>query len=210
MPPEAAAHDLVQLAQAGDMAALATLYDQHFGLIFRYLRARLGDRHAVEDLTGEVFQRMLAALPNYRAQGLPFRAWLFRIAHNLLVDHYRQAGRGVLVEWQDTPHTVDHGADPAAGIEQRLTLEQTYRALGALDDHQREVVTLRFLSGLSLREPALAALDDHQREVVTLRFLSGLSLRETALALGKSEEAIKALQRRGLAALRRALAGAQE
>ncbi len=184
MPPEAAAHDLVQLAQAGDMAALATLYDQHFGLIFRYLRARLGDRHAVEDLTGEVFQRMLAALPNYRAQGLPFRAWLFRIAHNLLVDHYRQAGRGVLVEWQDTHHTVDHGADPAAGIEQRLTLEQTYRAL--------------------------AALDDHQREVVTLRFLSGLSLRETALAVGKSEEAIKALQRRGLAALRLALAGAQE
>jgi RNA polymerase sigma-70 factor (ECF subfamily) len=179
--PEPASPDLVHLAQEGDMAALGTLYDQHHGLIYRYLRARLGDQHTAEDLTGEVFQRMLAGLPSYRAQGLPFRAWLFRIAHNLLVDHYRRAGRGLQVEWQDSARTVDVGADPAHQVEHTLTLEHAYRAL--------------------------AALDDHQREVVTLRFLSGLSLRETALALGKSEDAIKALQRRGLAALRLALAG---
>lgn len=178
---EPSGHELVYRAQQGDMAALAALYDQHYGLIFRYLRARLGDREAVEDLTGEVFQRMLTALPKYRAQGLPFRAWLFRIAHNLLVDHYRQLGRRVTVEWEDTAETADPGADPATQIEQTLTLAQAYRAL--------------------------AELDDHQRVVVTLRFLSGLSLRETALALGKSEDAVKALQRRGLAALRLALAG---
>jgi RNA polymerase sigma-70 factor, ECF subfamily len=176
---EPTAQDQVRLAQEGDVVALAALYDEHYGLIFGYLRARLGDRHAVEDLTGEVFQRMLTALPNYRAQGLPFRAWLFRIAHNLLVDHYRQLGRAVVVEWQDTAQSADPGADPAAGIERTLTLEQTYRAL--------------------------AGLDDHQREVVTMRFLSGLSVRDTALALGKSEDAVKALQRRGLAALRLAL-----
>jgi RNA polymerase sigma-70 factor, ECF subfamily len=182
--PEPATHDLVCLAQEGDMVALTALYDQHYPLIFRYLRARLGDRHAVEDLTGEVFQRMLSALHGYRPQGLPFRAWLFRIAHNLLIDHYRRDGRGVVVEWDEAAQPIDHSTDPAARIEQTLTLEQTYRAL--------------------------AELDDHQRDVVTLRFLSGLSLRETALALGKSEDAIKALQRRGLAALRLALSGATE
>jgi RNA polymerase sigma-70 factor (ECF subfamily) len=174
-----AAQDQVHLAQQGDMVALAALYDQHYPLIFGYLRARLGDRHAVEDLTGEVFQRMLAALPAYRAHGLPFRAWLFRIAHNLLVDHYRQAGRTVPVEWLETGRAADPSGDPAAVIERTLTLEQTLRAL--------------------------VGLEDLQRDVVTLRFLSGLSLRETALALGKSEDAVKALQRRGLAALRRAL-----
>jgi RNA polymerase sigma-70 factor (ECF subfamily) len=79
---------VVTRAQQGDSAALAALYDQHYSLIYGYLRARLGDRHAVEDLTGEVFQRMLTGLAAYRPQGLPFRAWLVRIAHNLLVDHY--------------------------------------------------------------------------------------------------------------------------
>jgi RNA polymerase sigma-70 factor (ECF subfamily) len=182
--PETASHDLVRLAQAGDPTALGALYDQHYAPIYRYLRARLGDQHAVEDLTGEVFQRMLSALPGYRAQGLPFRAWLFRIAHNLLVDYYRRAGSRVVVAWDDAPQQADLLADPATQIEQTLTLEETYRAL--------------------------AALDDHQREVVTLRFLGGLSLHETALALGKSEDAIKALQRRGLAVLRLALTSQQE
>jgi RNA polymerase sigma-70 factor (ECF subfamily) len=168
---------VVTRAQQGDSAALAALYDQHYGLIYGYLRARLGDRQAVEDLTGEVFQRMLTGLAAYRPQGLPFRAWLVRIAHNLLVDHYRRAGRGLVVEWDERLPAAS--PDPTHEAEHNLTLEQVYRVL--------------------------AGLDEHQREAVTLRFLSGLSLRETALALGKTETAIKALQRRGLAALRQAL-----
>jgi RNA polymerase sigma-70 factor, ECF subfamily len=177
-------YELVLLAQKGNMAALAALYDQHYGLIFRYLRAHLGDRHAVEDLTGDVFQRMLAGLAGYRAQGVPFRAWLFRIAHNLLIDHYRRAGRAVVVEWDDSLPAVDTGADPASRVEQTLAIEKVYRAL--------------------------AGLDAHQREAVTLRFIGELSVRETALALGKSEHAVKALQRRGLAALRLALGDGRE
>lgn len=176
---EPASHEVVVRAQAGDQPALAALYDQHFGLIFRYLRARLGDRQSVEDLTGEVFQRMLTGLAGYRAQGLPFRAWLFRIARNVLIDHYRRVGARAVVEWDDSTVGADRGADPASQVEQTLVIEQVYRAL--------------------------AQLDDHQREAVTLRFLSGLSLRETAHALGKSEDAVKALQRRGLAALRQVL-----
>lgn len=168
---------IVMRAQRGDSAALAALYDQHHRLIYGYLRARLGDRQAVEDLTGEVFQRMLTGLAGYRPQGLPFRAWLVRIAHNLLVDHYRRAGRGLVVEWDERLPAA--GPDPTHEAEHNLTLERVYRAL--------------------------AGLDDQQREAVSLRFLSGLSLRETALALGKTENAVKALQRRGLAALRLAL-----
>jgi RNA polymerase sigma-70 factor (ECF subfamily) len=175
--------DLVRQAQTGDSDALAALYDAHYSAIYRYLRARLGDQLAAEDLTGEVFKRMLVALPNYRALGLPFRPWLFRIAHNLLVDLYRRRGQEVQVDWQASEDLAGHGPDLAAAAEQGLLFD-------------------RVLSVLSRIEPA-------QREVVSLRFLSGLSVRETALAVLKSEDAVKALQRRGLAALRRELAGDQ-
>ena len=178
-PAESASPELIARAQRGDLPALTTLYDQHHNQIYRYLRARLGDVRAAEDLTGEVFQRMLTSLAGYRPQGLPFRAWLFRIAHNLLVDHYRRAGKRLTVEWDERMPLPDHSADPADRTEHNLVVEQVQRAM--------------------------ARLEDGQRETLMLRFLSGLSLRETALTLGKSEEAVKALQRRGLAALRRAL-----
>src|SRR5574341_277821 len=168
--------DLVVRAQRGNVEAIGALYDLHYQAVFRYFKVRLGDQLAAEDLTGEVFRRMLTGLPQYRAIGLPFRAWLFRIAHNLLVDFYRQESGPVLVSLQQTENQPQSEAEPASVIEQQSTLEQAYRAL--------------------------AELDSLQREVLTLRFLSGLSLRETALALNKSEDAVKALQRRGLMALR--------
>ncbi|MGQ0600154.1 MAG: RNA polymerase sigma factor [Anaerolineales bacterium] len=169
---------LVVRAQRGDVDAIGALYDQHQNAIFRYLWARLGERQLAEDLTGDVFMRMLGALPNYRPTA-PFRAWLYRIARNLLVDHYRKHAQ--------TPLSLQHAeaqaapeADPVTLAQHTLTVERLHRAL--------------------------AQLDEAQREVVTLRFLSGLSLQETAAALEKTEAAIKALQHRGLAALRQALA----
>ena len=168
--------DLVALAQRGDMDAIGALYDQHYEAVFRYLCSRAGDRQLAQDLTGDVFKRMLTGLPQYRQRGLPFRAWLFRIAHNLLTDHYRKESGHVSVMLDETERQGGGEADPAAVVEQKLMFEQAYRAL--------------------------AELGDLQRQVLTLRFLSGLSLREVALALGKTEDAVKALQRRGLAALR--------
>jgi RNA polymerase sigma-70 factor, ECF subfamily len=171
--------ELVALAQRGVEKALGALYDAHSQAVFRYFKARLGNQQAAEDLTGEVFRRMLTGLPQYRAVGLPFRAWLFRIAHNLLVDYYRQEGNSTLVPLQQAEQQMDED-DPASVAERKLTFEQACRVV--------------------------AELDLSQREVLTLRFLSGLSLHETALALNKSEDAVKALQRRGLMALRLTLA----
>ena len=89
---DAHSQELVSRAQRGDADAAGQLYDRHSDAIFRYLWARLGDRLLAEDLTGEVFLRMLGALANYRALAVPFRAWLYRIARNLLVDQARKAG----------------------------------------------------------------------------------------------------------------------
>jgi len=174
--PDTSSPDLVVLAQRGEADAIGALYDMHYQAIFRYFRARVGDRQLAEDLTGDVFRRMLTGLPQYRPMGLPFWAWLFRIAHNLLIDHYRKESGHVSVMLDETERQARGGDDPASIVEQNLTLEHAYRTL--------------------------AELDPPQRDVLTLRFLSGLSLKEVALALGKTEDAVKALQRRGLAALR--------
>ncbi len=173
---EPADSDLVVLAQRGDTEALGALYDQHYLAIYRYLRARVGDPQLAEDMAGDVFRRMLTGLSQYRPAGLPFGAWLFRIAHNLLVDHYRQEDRRMSVGLHETDHQAKSGEDPAAIVEGQLTLEQACRAL--------------------------AELDAPLRDVLELRFLGGLSLREAALALNRTEDSVKALQRRGLAALR--------
>src|SRR5512136_3149614 len=131
--------ELITLAQRGEVNAIGRLYDRHRERIFRYLWIRLDDRQLAEDMTGDVFMRMLAALPRYRMQGLPFRAWLYRIAHNLLVDYFRKMNHQATapldaVEGQGTED------DPARTIEQLLLSERLQAALMRLEPTQGEVV----------------------------------------------------------------------
>ncbi len=175
--------ELIIRAQQGEVNAIGQLYDRHRESIFRYLWVRLDDRQLAEDLTGDVFMRMLDALPRYHMKGLPFRAWLYRIAHNLLIDHARKMNHHSTV-------TLDAAEDIGTDDEPDQTLEQ-----------------LQLTERL---QTALLNLEPTQSEVLTLRFLAGLSLQETALTLGKTEAAIKALQYRGLSGLRRILAPSEE
>ena len=171
--------ELVGCAQAGDVNAVGELYDRHHIHIFRYVWSRVQDHRLAEDLTGEIFAHMVASLPGYRPLGVPFRAWLYRIAHNLVVDHYRKQSSHVLVPLHCAEGLSADGGNPAAIVEHRLTMERVRQAL--------------------------AGLDPAQREVVALRFLVGLPLQEVALTLGKTITAVKSLQHRGLVVLRGAL-----
>jgi RNA polymerase sigma-70 factor (ECF subfamily) len=177
--PDVSDVDLVKQAQRGDMDAIGTLYDRHHTSIFGYLWSRVWDQQLAEDLTGEVFIRMIGALPDYRSGETPFRAWLYRIAHNLMVDHVRKHSR-----WQFVPlyHAEGRNAernDPTVIVQQRLTMGRV--------------------------KAALSEIDPAQQDVIALRFLLGLSLNEVAAVLNKSVAAIKSLQHRGLVALREAL-----
>ena len=169
---------LVAQAQQGDQMAFATLYEQYRPLVYRFLRRRLdGSDETVEDLTEDVFVKLYEKLDRYVERGLPFTAWLYRIAHNRLVDYVRTLPR--------------HAAQPldvVADIPEHQTGSE-YRSV--LD---RETL-----------EPALARLTAEQRKAVELRFLQGMSVAETAAAMGRSEEAVKKLQARALANLRRSL-----
>lgn len=167
---------LVKRAQNGDVAAVADLYDAHHQSIFRYVWSRVGDKQLAEDLTGEIFTRMVTGLPAYRTSHVPFHAWLYRIARNLIVDYHRsQNGRVVApLDAVESPSSDDEL--PGQIVEKQLVQER-----------------LRL---------ALAWIDPAQQEVVVLRFIAGLSLAETAQTLDKSVPAVKSLQYRGLTALR--------
>jgi RNA polymerase sigma-70 factor, ECF subfamily len=169
---------LVARAQAGDQEAFATLYEQYRPLVYRFLRPRLdGADETVEDLTEDVFVKLYEKLDRYVERGLPFTAWLYRISHNQLVDYVRTLPR----------HTAQP-LDLIADVPEHQTGSE-YRSV--LD---RETL-----------EPAMARLTAEQRQAVELRFLKGMSVAETAAQMGRSEEAVKKLQARALANLRRSL-----
>lgn len=158
--------------QRENLPAAEELYVQHHEHIFRFIWSRVHDAPLAEDLTGEVFTRMVVSLPNYRDRSLPFRAWLYQIARNLIIDHYRKEGSAQSLKDVANANAVS----PEENAEVALTLERVQRALEKVD-------------------PA-------QREVVELRFLAELSLEEVASVMDKSVAAVKALQHRGLASLR--------
>ncbi|MBI4233436.1 MAG: sigma-70 family RNA polymerase sigma factor [Chloroflexi bacterium] len=170
---------LAREAQKGDDGAFAQIYELFFDRIHRYLVVRIGDPAEAEDLTQEVFLRAMEGLGGYRWQGKPFAAWLFRIAHNLMVDRFRRRER----------------AGPSVPLESALDLPAQEDVAG------RAVVNMdvQHLQG------ALARLTELQRQAVLLRFIAGLSLEETAQVMGKNENAIKALQHAALQSLRRLL-----
>jgi RNA polymerase sigma-70 factor (ECF subfamily) len=167
---------LVERAQRGDRSALEELYLLHFDRIYSYLHMSVGNRHDAEDLTTQTFVRMLEAIGRFRWQSAPFSAWLFRIAHNLAIDHFR-AGWRVRAE-EDVPEP--RGAEESSAEDQAL---DSLGDAGMLD--------------------LIARLSAEQRQVLTLKFMFGFANGEVAGILGKSEGAVKSLQHRALALLQK-------
>lgn len=172
--------ELVRNAQKGDVNAIGELYQRHRTGIFRYAWLQVHDQQAAEDLTSEIFMRMIANLSQYKTADVPFAAWLYRIARNLLVDHHRREKYRMTIPIDQLENSQRGSRDPVVTlVESRLTAEQL--------------------------EQTMAQLDEHQREVLRLRFLVGLPLEDVARVIEKTVAATKSIQHRGLAALRVAL-----
>ena len=171
--------EVVCRAAKGDGKAFASLYEEYFDRIYRYLYLRLENQSDAEDLTQEVFVKALEAIRGYRWRGLPFASWLFRIAHNLMIDLIRKEGKVSQEAGEETPAGSE--ADPAAIAERNLEVA-------------------RLMDNLEKLSPA-------QKEVLSLRFGAGLSIAEVARLLGKSPGTVKALQYNGIVALRKRLTG---
>ena len=169
---------LIRRAQALDPGALAELYDRHFDGIYRYLFTRLRHQADAEDFTEQVFLKMVDSIQRYRPRGVAFSSWLYRIAHNLLVDRYRRAGREA-VELTERVQDARPQADPA-------TLAQN-------SEDRRHLVA------------ALRRLTPEQQRVITMRFIDNLDVDEIAHLMRRRPGAIHSMQHRALASLYRFL-----
>ena len=129
---------------------LASLYEEYYDKIARYIFVRLGDQAEAEDLSSEVFLKALRSLDSYKERGIAMRAWLFKIAHNLVIDHFRKAAKYKTVPI-DTVQ-IAAGEDPLQTAETNIEIEKVTRAMEQLTREQREVLELRFFGGLTSKE----------------------------------------------------------
>jgi RNA polymerase sigma-70 factor (ECF subfamily) len=171
---------LIQEARRGSRDAFGLLYERHRTTIARYVSARIRDLGEAEDLTEAIFESAWRAMGRYREQGVPFLAWLYRLAHNRVVDHYRALRPTVTL----IPEVHESVEDESAPLDLNIDSADLLKALNLLTDDQRDVIILRFVQGMSGRE--------------------------VAQTLDKREDAVRALQFRALATLRRILAGEAE
>ena len=168
--------DLVARGQEGDRDALEELYLIHFDRIYSYLHVSVGNRHDAEDLTTQTFLKMLEKIGTFRWQSAPFSAWLFRIAHNLAMDHFRSRRR-----WQPEEEVPEPpgDAEPSA-----------------------ELVAMKTIGRESMLK-LIERLSPEQQQVLTLKFVFNLPNAEVATILDKTEGAIKSLQHRALVSLQK-------
>ena len=156
---------------------LSSLYEEYYDKIARYAYLRIGDKAEAEDLAGEVFLRALESLKSYKERGVPMQSWLFRIAHNLVVDYLRKRQKRKTVPIDDVQ--IESGMNPAMVVENKIEMERVTKAMGQLTQQQREVLGLRFFGGLTSEE--------------------------TGRALNKSDGAVREMQRAAIEKLRKLL-----
>jgi len=168
---------LVRRAQQQDKEAFAQLYEVNFNKIYRYVVIRIGNKTEAEDVAQQVFLNALRSISSFKWKGAPFSAWLFRIAHNLVVDYFRKEKKRATTPLDESLASSDD--NPQLMSEHRLDIEQLISATKRLTGAQREVISLRFTSELSIAE--------------------------VAKIMGKNEGAVKALQHSAIVALRKTL-----
>jgi RNA polymerase sigma-70 factor (ECF subfamily) len=167
---------------AGQMEAnLAGLYDEYYDKIARYAYARIGNKAEAEDIAGEVFLRALDSLKSYEERGLPMQAWLFRIAHNMVVDYYRRMPQRPMLAVNE--RSLESGDNPISIAERSIEMQRVRQAMQQLSQDQRDVVELRFFGGLTSKE--------------------------AGVVLNKSDGAVREMQRAAVEKLRKILLEAE-
>jgi len=173
---------LIEAAQQ-DPAHFADLYEINFDRVYAYVVKRVGNRAETEDVTSEVFHQALANLKRFEWRGIPFAAWLFRIAANLIADRWQRSGREV--------------ADDAGQIES-AQIKSGKLSPAEIEEVERRATLFRLVDTLPVE----------QRRVVVLRFVEQKSIKEVAREVRKTEGAVKQLQFRALSSLRARMEGA--
>lgn len=179
-PTNLTERELVDRARAGDRDAIGGLYDLYLTPVYRYVLARVGGPSEAEDVTEEVFLKVIEYIGRFEWQeNVPFSAWLYRIARNLVISHHRKHGGRPPNVSTDDIDVEDAQPGPESLVEQKLTTREIFAACEQLSKPQREIIAMRFGAGMSVRE--------------------------TAEALGKSENNVKVQQHKAIAKLQKLL-----
>jgi len=157
---------------------LAGLYTEYYDKIAHYASCHVGSKTDAEDIAGEVFLKALESLGSYEKRGIPMQAWLFKIAHNLVVDYLRKMSKRKVVDIESITVTSDESPEMAAEV--NIEIDRVKKAMGLLTQEQRQVLSLRFLGELTSKE--------------------------TAAIMGKSDGAVREMQRAATVKLRELLA----
>jgi RNA polymerase sigma-70 factor, ECF subfamily len=168
---------LLESAAGFDEKALGEIYDRYEVRIYSYIYRRTGNESLAEDLTAQVFLKMLEAIRNDKGWRSSFSGWLYRIAHNAVIDYYRQRDRQQQVSLEDTLTTTASDHNPVVMAEASLDAERLRTAISRLTEEQAEVVTLRFLEGYSISEVALM-LDKTEGSIKALQYRAVTTLRQ--------------------------------
>ncbi len=168
---------LVQRASEGDGEAFGKLYDRYLDVVYRYVYYKVGNAAEAEDLTSQLFMKAWEAMPRYQWREIPFSHWLMRLARNAVIDHYRTR-------------------KPRGELDETLVSQEP--------DPQGAYLRGEEMRGL---EAALRRLPEEQRSLLVLRFVEGMDYAEVAAILGKNAGALRVMQHRALAALRRIMDG---
>jgi RNA polymerase sigma-70 factor, ECF subfamily len=179
---EAEERRLIEAAQS-DPARFADVYENYFALVYAYIARRLRNRAETEDLTADVFRKALASLPRFKWRGVPFAAWLFRIASNMIADRSKRVAKEV---------SLDESGATAPGGNAQISKSAASSQQKDLEDSERRALLFRLVDELA----------EDQGRVLVMRFAEEKSIREIAGALGRTEGAVKQLQFRALGNLR--------
>jgi RNA polymerase sigma-70 factor (ECF subfamily) len=170
-------NQLIERARQGEADAFAEIYRRFQPAVFRYVRFRVSDENTAEDLTAAVFERMVEKIDTFSYRGRPILAWLYTIARNAVIDHHRRSGYITTLPLKEG--LVHHDQHVEGHAERRIFQEK----LSAVMQY----------------------LTEEQRQVIQLKFFEQMKNREVAQIMGKTVGAVKSLQHRALAALRRYL-----
>lgn len=162
-----------------DREAFAALYRKYLKKVYTYIYYRVGNKEDAEDITESVFLHALLNIDRYQDRGIPFSAWLLRIAHNLVANWHRQTGRRTTVGME----IIDLLSDPGPTPEERVEVEEDYRELRGV----------------------LGSLSPERQQALILRFAEGMKHREIGEVMGKSAGAVKVLVHRSLISLHKGL-----
>ena len=166
---------LIEDAVRGEASAFGALYDHYQPKIYRFVVIKVSRREEAEDLTHQVFLDAWTHMPGYQRMGFPFSSWLYRIARNKVIDHYRTRKNHLTIDDVD-PEQFAAAAPEDTELDTAFTLERVRNAI--------------------------AQLKPEYQDVIMMRFVEDLSLKETAHAMEKSEGAIKLMQHRAIKQLK--------